>query len=838
MIVFMSVILCFLFMGLSVKAAIPIIKSAGTPITVPTYLVNDTIVITGDSLEVADWSVLKDLLKDYHLDTKIANKQIPDGAFTKSRIQSVSFPEVTSIGDSAFRETKILSAIIPKAIIIGDSAFLSCYKLTSIDFPEVTSIGDYGFCFCNALVSVTFPNAITIEKNAFASMDNLISASFPKAISLDAGAFISCENLEYIYLPELTSILGGWCFSQCKSLTAAKFPKLTSTKISTFVGCISLTTDSVFMPKLTDLGSSSFYDCKSIISITEANLPEATLLNAFSFERCSTLVDVSLPKVTFVGQNCFSKCPALESVSFPEATTVYNLAFDTCYNLVSAYLPKVASIGSNAFRDCEDLLVMVLPNTSPSVAASAFTGVPSLLLIVPDTNTYTSTVLSRYPTGTEAFNKTVTIESDTIIPGTPYALKPNRIPTLTGGNYQWYKDGIPISGATGTAYQATGAGNYTLRYYRGGEWVELLAKHLVSDAIDLYGVYWRYQDCENILRLSFLPSTADREVEVWSEGDGAAYLFDVRTGKYFKDKLTYKLAANDSIVTIRYMVDENVANGSEADLFYQISGGAVTKAEKLTLYATPEIKLIQYHPTTVQYDGVLDISIEKGPSHILRSLNGGLTWQFARDTVTGEVIPFTKSEINYFIPGSTILFRMPNACRMETLTVGEGGEVPPLVTRQVTMPSVADAISTVAPGQHYVLSGTNFEFTLTPTGNNIGKALHVTTSRTTIPDSEGVTIVDNRDGSFTVTILNIKESVVISVGFATGTETINDYAVWSQANRLYIRSGISGKASVYTVSGTLIQIIDVEAGEDVSVSLSSGLHVVTLNGSVYKVLVK
>lgn len=818
-IIFMSAILCFLFMGFSVKAAnnIPIPKTAGTMITVPTYSNHDTLVITGDTLEAADWPELKALtIVRYHLNVQASNKEVPKGALAGSRILSIKCPEVISIGDSAFKEcSSLTSLILPELTLVGDSAFWGCSQLGMDNFPKVVSIGKAAFSFCRSLVSVTFPQAVSIGDSAFRYCTFLASVTFPEVTDIGEFAFYGCSNLTSVIFPKATSI-GSFAFSFCDLLS------------------------SVTLSEVTSIGRAAFSSCDALTSVS---FPKATLVDSTAFYASEALVSVNLPEVTSLKLECFAACYALSSVNIPKVTSIGHYAFLRCTTLTSISIPQVTSIGELAFYNCKGLESIVLGATPPSVHYNAFYGIPTLevpamLLIVPDSNAYTSTMLSSYPAGTEAFNKTVTIESDTIVPGTPYDLIPNRIPTLTGGSYQWYKDGSPIPGVTGTVYQATDAGTYTLRYYRGGEWVELLAKHLVSDAIDLYGTYWRYQDCENILRLSFLPSAVDREVEVWSEGDGAAYLFDMDTEKYFKDKLTYKLAANDSIVTIRYMIDEHVVNGSEADLFYQLSGGAVTKAEELTLYAMPEIKLLRYHPATAQYDGVLDISIEKGPSHILCSLDGGVTWQFARDTVTGKVIPFTKSEIDNFIPGSTILFRVPNGCRMEALTVGESGEVPPLITRPVTMPSVPNAISTVAPGQYYVLSGTNFEFTLTPTGSNIGKVLHVTTSRTTIPDSEGVKIVDNRDGSFTVTILNIKEPVVISVDFATGIDSVDKDAVWSYAGQLNIHPEISGEALIYSVSGLLVKTVFVEAGETVSVPLNRGLYMVTLNGKVYKVILK
>lgn len=668
-------------------------------------------------------------------------------------------------------------------IILKNGLITDCHLV--VQTPN-RLISQSTFSACTHLLSVSFPEIISIEEYAFVNCSNLTSISFPKVSIIGIHAFERC-NINTVFFPEAT-ILKDACFAYCNNLTTASFPKVTTLGTGIFISCTNLT--------------SAFF-------------PEATSSGEYTFLICSSLAAISFPKAISIGNYAFYHCNSLTGASFPEAT----------------------SIGDEAFNNCSSLLSLVLGQQPPIIGTNVFNNVSALLLVVPDSTIYSPTVLTDYPAGTEAFNKSVAMESGVLVDGSGLSLTPNRIPTLTGGYYQWGKDGIAIAGVTGTNYQATSRGAYTFQYIRGGQSVILLSIRLATNPYDLYGFNNRYQGCENILQLDFIPSTSNRTVEVWSEGTGAAYVFDPASKQYFKNKVTYNLPAGKSVITLRYDLDVDVKDASLVTFVYQISGGTEERTDVYTLYAKPEIKLIKYHPTTVLFNGILDISITNGSYYIQRSLDNGQSWQFARDTISGELLPFSQSQIAEFNLGDSILFRQPNGCGYEKLIVGHPGENDPPV-RTITMPSINEAICNVPEGSYSIKSGDNFTFTITPTGSNIGKTLHVTTSRTLVPDSEGVSMIENQDGSFTVTILHIREEVIVTIDFATGTESIiGNVVIWSYANHLYIHSTETADVFVYTISGLLVKKVRPVAGETVTLLLSKGLYVVKSHGKTHKIII-
>ena len=866
--------------GISLQAAISIVKMTGT--TIPSFIYyspGDTIEIVNDPLEAADWNVLKGLTTPYHLELPDHNQPIPASALQGHTIihsvyapnatsigndafngctalNDITFSDVTSIGTWAFKDCSALTTVtFPEATSIGEYAFWNCQALTTVMFPEVTSIGNSAFWNCQALTAaifpeviligngafercfmlttVTFPEATSIGNEAFKDCSTLITVMFPEVILIGNGAFQACSALTTVTFPKATSI-GNEAFKACSALTMITFPEVTSIGTWTFQDCSALTT--VTFPKAISIGGYAFYRCTAL---TTPTFPEATSIGTWTFKDCSALTTVTFPEVTSIGDLAFHDSPALLIVTFPQATSIGNRVFEGCTALTAATFPQAASFGDGVFDNCTVLETLVLGTTPPALGTSLFPGVSSLLLIVPDSVAYTPAVLADYPVGSEAFNEKVTTRLDTLISGATLTLTPDRVPGLSGGFFQWERNGTIIPGAGNAAFQAIKPGLYTLKYFRGELFVELLSTQVTGTSYDLIGIDRRYEGCDYVLQMNFLPATTDRTVEVWSQGTGVDYLFDMDSKAYLKDRPTYTLLAGDSVLTLRYSVDEETADGSQATLSYRITSGGLTETTDVyTLYARPQIELVKYHPATALYQGVLEVSIEKGSNHLLLSLNGGLTWQFARDTVTGDVLPLSQSQIANFELGSSILFREPNGCGHQTLIVGHQTGPSPGITRVVTIPAVSGMICSVSPGEYSVTSGTNFTFTIAPTGDNADKVPHVSTSRTSLPDSEGVSVTANGDGSFTVTIYRIQEPVIVTIDFSTANGAIDssDNRVWTADARLYLRSSAPGIARIYSIGGVLVGEVNLPtAGETVSFPLNPGFYVVTMNGKVYKI---
>ena len=104
--------------------------------------------------------------------------------------------------------------------------------------------------------------------------------------------------------------------------------------------------------KVTSIGSSAFYNCYDLNSVTIPN--SVTSIGGNAFYGCSGLTSVTIPaSVTSIGYNAFHGCSGLTSVTIPA---------------------NVTSIGGNAFSGCSSLTSVTIPNSVTSIGSGAFSG--------------------------------------------------------------------------------------------------------------------------------------------------------------------------------------------------------------------------------------------------------------------------------------------------------------------------------------------------------------------------------------------------------------------------------------------------------------------------------
>lgn len=288
--------------------------------------------------------------------------------------------EVTMRGDSYsnfFGEYKD-NIIIPenvsfmnrtrKVTSIGECAFSQCQSLKYITIPNsITSIGDRAFQYCTGLTSIIIPNsAMSIGDFAFDACSGLISVTIGNGVmSIGKAAFRNCSDLKNV----IVSDISAWCSIKFSGFSANPLSKAChlysdeNTEIK----------DLVIPNSVTSIGSSAFYNCSGLTSVTIPN--SVTKIGASAFNRCSGLTSVTIGNsVTSIDDYTFLGCSGLTSVVIPNSVmSIGYEAFHGCSGLISVTIGNsVKGIGAEAFSYCSSLTSVTIPNSVRTIDCSAF----------------------------------------------------------------------------------------------------------------------------------------------------------------------------------------------------------------------------------------------------------------------------------------------------------------------------------------------------------------------------------------------------------------------------------------------------------------------------------
>lgn len=218
-------------------------------------------------------------------------------------------------------------------------------------------------------------------------------------VQIADNAFTDCISLSSVTLSDSLGVgavgvgIGSSAFRNCSGLTSIDIPS-----------------------GVTKISSYSFYNCKSLSSVTADNV---TTIDSNAFDYCSGLQSISLPNVKIIRNYAFEYC-GLTSISMPSLEYIYEGAFNGC-RFVNLTLPNsliqifkygfmnnqyltsvtlgnnISSIGVEAFSNCRALTTVTINRTTPpSLSSNVFQGAALTAIYVPSESVESYKTASRW----------------------------------------------------------------------------------------------------------------------------------------------------------------------------------------------------------------------------------------------------------------------------------------------------------------------------------------------------------------------------------------------------------------------------------------------------------
>lgn len=172
------------------------------------------------------------------------------------------------------------------------------------------------------------------------------------------------ETLKSVSFPKVKEIPSS-CFEDCKNLTNVNLPNLEEVPYHAFYGCNSLR--NISLPNVISVGSRAFEGLSSLVSV---NLPNIEKIDWDAFSECTSLREINFPKLTSLKYG-FRNCNNLKSVNLPSLKEIEG-GFMNCTALTSICLPNVISISDDSFQGCTKLKFVSFPNVNVIKGKSIF----------------------------------------------------------------------------------------------------------------------------------------------------------------------------------------------------------------------------------------------------------------------------------------------------------------------------------------------------------------------------------------------------------------------------------------------------------------------------------
>jgi hypothetical protein len=309
-------------------------------------------------------------------------------SYTKSEWQSVtalpSNPSHTGLTAQGWNWTKAQIDAQLTAAPDGDVWVGQMYITTSgdteidVSFVDSTRLSPYLSCAVNGTITIDWGDnsTSTVTGTSLTSRKDTqhvyaSTGDYTITIHVESGSWAFYGTSAYTLLNKNSGTQNAnRVYSNC--VQNVRIGADTSVGTSAFYNCYSLA--SVTIPSgVTSIGTSVFYNCYSLASVT---IPSGvTSIENSAFYNCYSLASVTIPSgVTSIGNSAFYNCYSLASVTIPSGVTnIGNSAFNNCYSLASVTIPSgVTNIGGSAFNNCLSLASVTTLSGVMSIENSAF----------------------------------------------------------------------------------------------------------------------------------------------------------------------------------------------------------------------------------------------------------------------------------------------------------------------------------------------------------------------------------------------------------------------------------------------------------------------------------
>ncbi|MCC8036793.1 MAG: leucine-rich repeat domain-containing protein [Bacteroidales bacterium] len=318
-------------------------------------------------------------------------------------------------------------------------AFARCNTVKSVTFPSTIKAITTGTIAASKLgVDITGADYITVEGSAmFLDNESIQSVTFQdeNLTTVGGGAFAKCPALTTVTLPASVTEISLGQFAESSLLsTINNLTNVTEVGDFAFYNTkndpnTALTSIAFNAEKLTRIGTSAFYYCTKLSSITgienvsdfgSDNTTTLSVNPGYVFANCYELNNVVLKNqaITSIPQYAFSQCTKMTSLTLPASvTSLKTYSLNNCY--VLKHITWVDADGQSV-NDEADL--MFLPDGLTSIGSYAFRNVavngsnPGLLVSFPSTITNYS-ALSGAGIASNAFAYTEGITSYKFLDG-------------------------------------------------------------------------------------------------------------------------------------------------------------------------------------------------------------------------------------------------------------------------------------------------------------------------------------------------------------------------------------------------------------------------------------